>query len=169
MGKNVLQPKNIDFKLTSMVLSHSSSEVSSIGLIIAIPALLTRISIFLYLSKVLLLTSAQPSGEVTSCSIKKASPFELKISSSTFFPPSTSISVRITFAPSLAKAIDIDLPRLGLDAPPVTTAILLSNLPIIFPYIKFLCGLKNLRISSIKTFGSSMGAKCPPDDLTFQY
>ena len=48
-----------------MVLSHSSSEVSSIGLIIAIPALLTRISIFLYFSKVLLLTSAQPSGEVT--------------------------------------------------------------------------------------------------------
>ena len=51
-GKKVLQPRNTDFKLTFIVLSHSSSEVSSKGLIIAIPALLTRTSILLYLSRV---------------------------------------------------------------------------------------------------------------------
>jgi hypothetical protein len=60
LGRKVLHPKNIDFKLTSNVLSHSSSDVSSRGFIIAIPALLTRISILLYFSIVLFLTSDQP-------------------------------------------------------------------------------------------------------------
>jgi len=106
--------------------SHSSSVESATERRSPIPALLHKISIFLYRSITARTIFSTSFILETSAGIETALPPELVIFSAAAFPVSVVLFTITTVAPSLTKisAIPNPIPRL----PPVTIATLLANL-----------------------------------------
>ena len=114
-----LVPRKTPSKLTPISQRHSSSNVFSMFFHNITPALLTRISSLPNRSTVVRMTSPQSASRVTSCFTKIASPPPLFISSATFLPFTSWVSLIVTFAPSLAIERAMALPM----APPAPVTI----------------------------------------------
>ena len=121
----------VPFSFVSTIRSRSSSENRSIGFSPSsrIPALLTSISIFPYLSITFCISASGSSGFDISVETAKTSPPAALISSATFSSAVSLLAVITTVAPSFANNFAVAAPTPEL--PPVITATLPSKRPII--------------------------------------
>ena len=138
-GTMVLVQLKTPVRFTSMTCCHSSYDIFSNDLSRVIPALFIKMSIWPYCSN-MARAAASRAGTSVILNFINSTEWPCWRSSWAVCSPASSISQRITFAPSRAKisAVARPMPR----APPVTMATLSVSLPIFWLNIIFVSSKK---------------------------